>query len=150
MVDTGTGNRKGAFEEDCPSRVVLNHVASRWGVLILTSLHGGPMRFHELRDGIGGISEKMLAQNLRLLARDGLVERSVEASTPPRVSYALTPLGRELSSADHVCGVKANKPSRDTAGTETSAIHGTQARRRARTHAAPVAAARRAAVAASA
>ncbi|WP_017622984.1 winged helix-turn-helix transcriptional regulator [Nocardiopsis chromatogenes] len=98
MVDTGTGNRKGAFEEDCPSRVVLTHVASRWGVLILTSLHGGPMRFHELRDGIGGISEKMLAQNLRLLARDGLVERSVEASTPPRVSYALTPLGRELSS----------------------------------------------------
>lgn len=98
MADTVTRNRKGAFDEDCPSRVVLNHVANRWGVLILTSLDAGPMRFHELRDGVGGISEKMLAQNLRLLARDGLVERSVEASTPPRVSYALTPLGRELSS----------------------------------------------------
>ncbi|MEU6039873.1 MULTISPECIES: winged helix-turn-helix transcriptional regulator [Actinomadura] len=93
-----TRSRQGPFVDDCPSRVVLNHVANRWGTLIVTSLHQGPMRFHQLRDNIGGISEKMLSQNLRLLIRDGLIDRTVESSTPPRVSYALTPLGRELAS----------------------------------------------------
>jgi len=58
------------------------------------------MRFHALRDTIGGISEKMLSQNLRLLIRDGLVQRDVEPTTPPKVTYSLTPLGKEL--ADHV------------------------------------------------
>ncbi|MDA2809095.1 helix-turn-helix domain-containing protein [Nocardiopsis sp. RSe5-2] len=93
-----TEPRRGPFLDDCPSRVVLNHVANRWGTLIVTSLHEGPMRFHQIRDNIGGISEKMLSQNLRLLIRDGLIDRSVESSTPPRVTYALTPLGRELAS----------------------------------------------------
>ncbi|SEG81376.1 DNA-binding transcriptional regulator, HxlR family [Thermomonospora echinospora] len=91
---------QGPFRDDCPSRTVLNHVANRWGTLIIASLHEGPMRFHLLRDHIGGISEKMLAQNLRLLARDGLIERTVQPTTPPQVSYALTPLGLEL--ADHL------------------------------------------------
>ncbi|WP_407564319.1 winged helix-turn-helix transcriptional regulator [Streptomyces sp. 184] len=91
---------RGPFDDDCPSRVVLHHVASRWGTLIITSLGSGPMRFHALRDHIGGISEKMLAQNLRLLCRDGLVAREVEPSSPPKVTYSLTPLGTEL--AGHV------------------------------------------------
>ncbi|MFJ4439090.1 winged helix-turn-helix transcriptional regulator [Streptomyces sp. NPDC088923] len=72
-------------------------MTSRWGVLVLTSLRAGPLRFHELRDRIGGISEKMLSQNLRLLVRDGLVHREVEPAVPPRVSYTLTPLGAELA-----------------------------------------------------
>ncbi|MFC4008399.1 winged helix-turn-helix transcriptional regulator [Nonomuraea purpurea] len=83
---------------DCPGRTLLSHIASRWGVLVLTALHQGPLRFHQLRDGIGGISEKMLSQTLRVLCRDGLIRREVEPTTPPRVSYGLTPLGEELMS----------------------------------------------------
>ncbi|WP_431038229.1 winged helix-turn-helix transcriptional regulator [Streptomyces sp. P6-2-1] len=86
-----------AFRGDCPGRTVLDHVTSRWGVLILASLRAGPLRFYELRDRIGGISEKMLSQNLRVLGRDGLVDREVEPVVPPKVSYALTPLGAELA-----------------------------------------------------
>ncbi|WP_020658483.1 winged helix-turn-helix transcriptional regulator [Amycolatopsis benzoatilytica] len=86
-----------AFNGDCPGRTVLNHVCSRWGTLILLSLRDGPVRFSALRDTIGGISEKMLSQNLRTLTRDGLIERSVEPDSPPKVSYALTDLGRELT-----------------------------------------------------
>jgi len=93
-------NGAGVFDEDCPSRLVLNHVASRWGTLIVSALRQGPLRFHALRDRIGGISEKMLSQTLRQLVEDGLVERTVEPTTPPRVSYELTPLGGEL--AGHV------------------------------------------------
>ncbi|UAK30978.1 helix-turn-helix transcriptional regulator [Nocardia asteroides] len=86
-----------AFNSECPAREVLDHITSRWGMLILTALGGGPLRFSELRDMIGGISEKMLSQTLRTLVRDGLVARSVEPTTPPRVNYELTALGRSLS-----------------------------------------------------
>ncbi|MFH9296142.1 winged helix-turn-helix transcriptional regulator [Streptomyces sp. NPDC017520] len=86
-----------AFTADCPARTVLNHVSSRWGVLILAALQEGPMRFYVLRDRIGGISEKMLSQNLRVFVRDGLIAREVEPTVPPQVTYSLTPLGRELA-----------------------------------------------------
>ncbi|MFC8824116.1 winged helix-turn-helix transcriptional regulator [Streptomyces sp. NPDC057137] len=86
-----------AFREDCPGRTVLDHVTSRWGVLILASLRERPLRFYEVRDRVGGISEKMLSQNLRILGRDGLVAREVEPALPPKVSYSLTPLGQELA-----------------------------------------------------
>ncbi|MEU3343057.1 helix-turn-helix domain-containing protein [Streptomyces sp. NPDC006668] len=76
---------------------MLDHVASRWGVLILTALDGPPLRFHVLRDRISGISEKMPSQNLRLLTRDGLIARTVEPTLPPRVSYELTPIGRGIA-----------------------------------------------------
>jgi DNA-binding HxlR family transcriptional regulator len=85
------------FNSDCPGRTVLDHVTSRWGVLILASLRERPLRFYELRDRIGGISEKMLSQNLRVLGRDGLVAREVEPTLPPKVSYSLTPLGSGLA-----------------------------------------------------
>ncbi|WP_084678631.1 winged helix-turn-helix transcriptional regulator [Actinopolymorpha alba] len=86
----------GLLAGDCPGRTLLSHVASRWAVLVLTALRDGPLRFHLLRDGVGGISEKMLSQTLRVLCRDGLVLREVEPTTPPKVSYGLTPLGKEL------------------------------------------------------
>ncbi|MGV9299325.1 MULTISPECIES: winged helix-turn-helix transcriptional regulator [Amycolatopsis] len=86
-----------AFNSDCPGRDVLNHVCSRWGTLILLSLRDRPARFYELRDTIGGISEKMLSQNLRILTRDGLIHRAVEPATPPKVTYSLTELGQELA-----------------------------------------------------
>jgi DNA-binding HxlR family transcriptional regulator len=60
-----------AFTTECPGRAVFNHIASRWGLLLLVTLGEGPQRFHLLRDRIEGISEKMLSQNLRFLVRDG-------------------------------------------------------------------------------
>ena len=82
------------FHTDCPARTVLDHVTSRWGVWVLIALRDKELRFFELRRAIDGVSEKMLSQTLRTLVRDGLVWREVEATTPPQVSYGLTPLGR--------------------------------------------------------
>lgn len=81
----------------CPSRVVLDHVTSRWGVLVIVALSHGGMRWGELRRTVEGVSEKMLAQTLRTLEADGFVDRTVAATVPPRVDYALTPLGHELA-----------------------------------------------------
>ncbi|MFC8792213.1 winged helix-turn-helix transcriptional regulator [Streptomyces cinereoruber] len=85
------------FEPMCPSRAVLEHVTSRWGVLVLASLLERPYRFSELRRRIGNVSEKMLAQTLRTLERDGFVHRDAKPVIPPRVDYALTPLGTEAA-----------------------------------------------------
>lgn len=90
----------GRLPAACPSRVVLDHVTSKWGVLLLLALSEGDLRWGELRRTVEGISEKMLAQTLRTLEADGLVDRTVTATVPPRVDYALTPLGREL--VDHL------------------------------------------------
>jgi DNA-binding HxlR family transcriptional regulator len=78
---------------DCPSRVMLEHVTSRWGVLVLAALLDGTHRFSELRRRVGGVSEKMLAQTLQTLERDGFVHREAYPVIPPRVEYSLTPLG---------------------------------------------------------
>jgi len=85
------------FEANCPSRQLLDHVTSRWGVLILVALSSGTMRWGELRRWADGISEKMLAQTLRTLEADGLVERQARPVVPPHVDYRLTGLGRELT-----------------------------------------------------
>lgn len=85
------------FTAECPGRAVFNHIASRWGLLLLVTLGEGPLRFHLLRDRIEGISEKMLSQTLRSLVRDGLVRRLAEPTIPPRVTYELTPIGGELA-----------------------------------------------------
>ncbi|WP_129839257.1 helix-turn-helix domain-containing protein [Streptomyces sp. RFCAC02] len=86
-----------AFNRDCPGREVLNHLTSRWGLLILVGLQDGPLRFHELRTLIDGVSEKMLSQNLRVLVHDGLLSREVLPTVPPSVRYALTPLGADAA-----------------------------------------------------
>lgn len=83
--------------EDCPGREVFNHITSRWAMLIVVTLHDGPQRFHAIRDGVEGISEKMLSQTLKTLVRDGFVLRLVEPTVPPQVSYMLTPLGEDLA-----------------------------------------------------
>jgi DNA-binding HxlR family transcriptional regulator len=83
--------------EACPSREVLKHVTSRWGVLALIALEAGTLRFGELRRRIGGVSERMLAQTLQWLEGDGLVDRVAHEVVPPRVEYSLTPLGREAA-----------------------------------------------------
>jgi DNA-binding HxlR family transcriptional regulator len=86
-----------AFTPDCPTRVLLDHITSRWGVLILVALSSGTMRWGELRRWACGISEKMLAQTLRTLEADGLVLREQRPVIPPHVDYSLTGRGRELS-----------------------------------------------------
>jgi DNA-binding HxlR family transcriptional regulator len=82
---------------DCPSRLVLSHVTSRWGVLVLVVLLGGMHRFSQLRKQVGGVSEKMLAQTLDALVSDGFVLRTALPVIPPHVEYSLTPLGREIA-----------------------------------------------------
>ncbi|MEV5876877.1 helix-turn-helix domain-containing protein [Streptomyces sp. NPDC052101] len=89
-------------ESLCPYRLVLEHVTSRWGVLVLVGLLERPYRFSELRRAINvvggrGVSEKMLTQTLQTLERDGLVHRDAKPVIPPRVDYSLTPLGREAA-----------------------------------------------------
>lgn len=95
--------RGDVFDTNCPSRVVLDHVTSKWAVLVLAALRGAPGRFSELRRRIGGVSEKMLSQTLRTLEADGFVHREVAATTPPQVTYSLTDLGEGI--AERVTGL---------------------------------------------
>ncbi len=81
----------------CPSREILSHLTSRWGVLVLIALLPGTLRFSQLRRKIGGVSERMLAQTLQLLESDGMVARHAYDVVPPHVEYTLTPLGREAA-----------------------------------------------------
>lgn len=85
------------FAEACPSRQVLKHVTSRWGVLVLMALLSGTHRFSELRRKIGGVSERMLAQTLQWLEEDGFVSRVSYPVVPPHVEYSLTPMGEEVA-----------------------------------------------------
>ncbi|WP_138466432.1 helix-turn-helix domain-containing protein [Poseidonocella sp. HB161398] len=81
----------------CPSRAVLSHMTSRWGVLVMVALQEDTHRFSALRRRIGGISERMLAQTLQNLEGDRLVHRHALDTVPPHVEYSLTPLGREAA-----------------------------------------------------
>ncbi|MBQ0880829.1 MULTISPECIES: winged helix-turn-helix transcriptional regulator [Streptomyces] len=85
------------FSRACPSRGTLEHVTGRWGALTLGALYEGSFRFNELRRRVDGVSEKMLAQTLHALERDGLVHREAQPTNPPRVDYELTALGREVA-----------------------------------------------------
>src|SRR5687768_4252141 len=87
----------GIFPAGCPSRTVLDHVTSKWGVLIIVALSEGPQRWSELRRRAEGISEKMLAQTLKTLEGDGFVRRDAQPIIPPRVDYSLTDSGRDLA-----------------------------------------------------
>lgn len=75
---------------------MLSRIGDKWSVLVISYLGEKPMRFNEMRRDIGNISQKMLTSTLRNLERDGLVLRTVTPTSPPRVDYELTPLGRDL------------------------------------------------------
>jgi DNA-binding HxlR family transcriptional regulator len=75
---------------------MLARIGDKWSLLIVSTLGEGSLRFNELRRQIADISQKMLSSTLKVLERDGLVERTVIPSVPPQVEYALTDLGREL------------------------------------------------------
>jgi DNA-binding HxlR family transcriptional regulator len=85
-----------AYSAACPAREILDLIADKWSTLIISVLENRSLRFAELERQIGGISQKMLTQTLRNLERDGLVQRTVYPEVPPRVEYALTPLGKTL------------------------------------------------------
>jgi len=89
------------LSEKCPSRQVLSHVTSRWGVLVLIALQDGTHRFSSLRRRIGGVSERMLAQTLRVLEEDGFIRRTAYPVVPPHVEYTLTPLGQRVAEKVH-------------------------------------------------
>lgn len=88
---------------NCPSREILRHITSRWGLLILIALSDHTLRFSELRRKVGGVSEKMLAQTLQSLEEDGFIDRRSYPVVPPHVEYSLTPLGIEVK--DQVAGL---------------------------------------------
>jgi DNA-binding HxlR family transcriptional regulator len=96
-VATSSRRRGDCYQAACITREILDHVFSRWGGLVLGALLERKKRYSELRDQIGGISEKMLAQTLRALERDGLIERRSYPVVPPHVEYLLTPLGRDCA-----------------------------------------------------
>ncbi len=100
------------FARACPSRETLEHMTNRWGILALGALSEGTYRFNALRRRVDGVSEKMLAQTLQALERDGLVHREAEPTIPPKVEYSLTPLGREATARllDVILWVESQMP----------------------------------------
>ncbi|MFF4270593.1 winged helix-turn-helix transcriptional regulator [Streptomyces sp. NPDC001536] len=100
-MDTGFDLREHGgveiFLRDCPTRAVLDVIASKWTMLVLVALEDGhPMRFAELRRRLDGVTQKVLTQTLRALEREGLLTRTVYPTVPPCVDYQLTKLGLEV------------------------------------------------------
>lgn len=86
----------GVYSRECATRRTLARIADKWTILIVGRLTQQPCRFGELRRSIEGISSKVLTEHLRELEADGLVTRTVEPTSPPSVTYALTDLGHSL------------------------------------------------------
>ncbi|MGI5487953.1 winged helix-turn-helix transcriptional regulator [Microtetraspora malaysiensis] len=100
----GSLNDADLTRADSLAREIFSDVANKWAFLIIESIGEHTLRFSELRNTIEGISHKMLTQNLRMLERNGLVERSVSPTVPPRVEYTLTEPGRALrATVDGMC-----------------------------------------------
>jgi DNA-binding HxlR family transcriptional regulator len=83
-------------ESSCRVRDILSRIGDKWSLTVIHELGSGPRRFTELRQAIPAISQRMLTVTVRGLERDGLLTRTVHATVPPRVDYALTPLGHTL------------------------------------------------------
>ena len=96
MNDTNTSVRaceaghKGAVTE------TLARIGDKWTVMVVGTLHQGPMRYNQIRRAVEGISQRMLTLTLKGLEEDGLVNRTMYPTIPPRVDYELTDLGRKL------------------------------------------------------
>jgi len=89
---------------DSLAREIFSDVANKWALLIIETLGEGTLRFGEVRAAVDGISHKMLTQNLRMLERNGLAERTVYPTVPPKVEYTLTESGTALrATVDGMC-----------------------------------------------
>ncbi|MFI1919528.1 winged helix-turn-helix transcriptional regulator [Nocardia sp. NPDC020380] len=104
-------------------RQVLDRVGDKWSMLVVAILEDGPLRYTDLQRRIPGISQRMLTHTLQQLQQDGLITRTAYAEVPPRVEYALTPLGHGLHAivmqligwaADHHDEIRANRDHADT------------------------------------
>lgn len=84
------------FSVDCPSRLLFDQVADKWSMMIMTVLNGGGTRFNDLKRRLEGVSQKSLSVTLKRLERNGIISRTVVATTPPAVLYEMTPLGLTL------------------------------------------------------
>jgi DNA-binding HxlR family transcriptional regulator len=103
-------------------RDVLARIGDKWSVIVICRLDGQPRRFNELRRLAEGITQRMLSSTLRHLERDGLVQRTVYATVPPQVEYALTERGRSLHAVlyqlvgwtdGHLAGIQASRTAYD-------------------------------------
>src|SRR5277367_3817948 len=99
MEATDGGSAAEPPTASCKVRGVLGRIGDKWAIYVVDRLGAGPRRFSELLRGIDGITARMLTVTLRGLERDGILTRTVRAAVPPRVDYALTPLGETLLSA---------------------------------------------------
>ncbi len=99
MTATSSETPPGLAPASCRLRTVLDRIGDKWAIYVVDRLGAGPRRFSELLRGIDGITARMLTVTLRGLERDGLLTRTVHAAVPPRVDYALTPLGHTLREA---------------------------------------------------
>ena len=104
-------------------RDVLARIGDKWSVIVICRLDGQPRRFNELRRLAEGITQRMLSSTLRHLERDGLVTRTVYATVPPQVEYALTERGRDLHTIlyqlvdwtdDNLAGIQASRAAYDS------------------------------------
>ena len=88
-----------SFSGECPVRSLLERMADKWSLLVITRLAEAPdskRRFSDLKRAVDGISQRMLTSTLRKLERDGLVTREIFAEVPPRVEYQLTSIGHSF------------------------------------------------------
>lgn len=90
-------NRGKVLAKDCPSRAILNHLTSRWGILVLVVLQSGTKRFSEMRRETEGVSERTLSKTLKQLEADGMLIRKSFDTVPPHVEYTLTDWGKQAS-----------------------------------------------------
>ncbi|CAM5337549.1 MULTISPECIES: winged helix-turn-helix transcriptional regulator [Streptomyces] len=101
MTDATAHDRSAPLDPDmfhprCPSSAMPFRVGDKWSGMVIRCLEGGPRRFGELRIPLKAVTPKVLSETLRAMERDGLVIRTAYDENPPRVEYALTPLGRTL------------------------------------------------------
>ena len=83
---------------ECPVATTVQLIGSKWKILILRNLIQRPWRFNELRKDLDGISQKVLTESLRSMEEDGIITRTIYPEVPPRVEYALSPLGESMRS----------------------------------------------------
>jgi DNA-binding HxlR family transcriptional regulator len=123
-VTTVEGPCDDDYPEDCGIREVLDRIGDKWSVLMVVELAKGVRRFRALQRAVPGISQRMLTLTLRRLERDGLITRTVYATVPAQVEYALTDMGRSMHAqvrqladwaAEHRAAVSAARRSWDVA-----------------------------------
>ncbi|MDA3554099.1 helix-turn-helix domain-containing protein [Acinetobacter baumannii] len=85
------------FQQHCPARLFFEKIADKWVLLILNILEHETQHFNLLKKNIEGISPKVLSQKLKMLERDGFIERKIQDISPIRVDYSLTPLGQNVA-----------------------------------------------------